>query len=319
LLVLASAVDSVALGYFFTFAEHIDGATIIASTLRLIFDVYLLVLSVRLIGVDDVERHWEGVCHLCALTTIDVCLRATSLILPVDRGHVNALEDAGSDGLEWASFVLLIIACVTSVNAPRGPPLHYPPEMIYSPKILESFNTVPQSADNVCAVVQSSVWDFIFFSYTTAVANLGHTRESLEVQDLPIVPASYRASNLFAKMRLATVEDEDEKQKRRLERRIHGQKRAKKWFWQRQGSGFPLLARLARINAFPLGVEVGLAAVTAMLYYAPAWQVSKSGICCVARSRRSLRFLQHLVRYIEKNPDRSDKAWGWMYVPLLQK
>ena len=63
MLVLTSAVDSVALGYLFTFAEHIEGATITASIMRLTFDVYLLVLSVKLIGVDDVERHWEGVCH----------------------------------------------------------------------------------------------------------------------------------------------------------------------------------------------------------------------------------------------------------------
>jgi hypothetical protein len=30
------------------------------------------------------------------------------------------------------------------------------------------------------------------------------------------------------------------------------------------------------------------------------------------------RFLQHLVEYLETNPDRNDKAWGWMYVSLLQ-
>jgi hypothetical protein len=262
--------DAVTLGYFFTFTEQIESTEITASVLRLSFDAYAFALSVNLIGVDEVERHWEGVCHLSALTTADVCLRATSLALPVSHGQVHALEDAGSNGLEWTSLVFLLIACVTAANAPRSPPLHYRPEKIYSPKMLESFNEVPQSVDNVCTVVQSSVWDFLLFSYTTAVANLGHTRDSLEVQDLPIVTASYRASNLFAKIRLATVEDEEKKQKS-LEQRTHSHKRPRKWFWQRQGSGFPLLARLARINVVPLSVEIALASVTAVLYYVPAW------------------------------------------------
>ena len=260
--------DAITLGYSFTSTEQIEGAEITANVLQLFFDAYAFALSVNLIGVDEVEEHWEGVCHLSALTAVDVFLRAIPLVLPVGHGQVDTLENADGHGLEWASLVFLVLACITAVNTPRGPPLHYRPEKIYSPKMLESFNEVHQSPDNVCTIVQSSVWDFLLFSYTTAVANLGHTRESLEVQDLPIVPASYRASNLFAEMRLATVGDE---KKSRLERRMHSHKPAKKWFWQRQGSGFPLLARLARVNIAPLSVEIALAAVTAMLYYAPAW------------------------------------------------
>lgn len=271
MLVVASAIDTVTFGYFFTFPGQIESAEITANALRLSFDGYVLWMSVNLIGVDEVERHWERVCHLSALTTVDVLLRAFSLILPGRHGQVNALENGASNRLEWASLIFLAIGCVTAVNIPRGPPLHYSPEKIYSPKIVETFNEMSQSAGNVCAVVQSSVWDFLLFGYTTAVANLGHTRESLEVQDLPIVPASYRASNLFSKMRLATLEDEEKKRESRSERRAHGQRHVNKWFWQRQGSGFPLLARLARINAAPLTVEIALAAITAMLYYAPAW------------------------------------------------
>ena len=267
-LALASAMDAITLGYFFTLVGQTEGAEITAGILQLSFDACTFALSVNLISVDEVERHWEGVCHLSALTAVGVCLRGTSLVLPVGPGQINTVEPAGSNGLEWASFVFLLLACVTAVNTPRGPPLHYRPEKIYSPKMLESFNDMPQSADNVCTVVQSSVWDFLLFGYTTAVANLSHTRESLEVQDLPIVTASYRASNLFAKMRLAAVEDEEKKQN---SRRSHPHKRAKKWFWQRPGSGFPLLVRLARINIVPISAEMVLAAITAVLNYVPAW------------------------------------------------
>lgn len=259
------------LGYLITFAQSVDDAEIVAGVLHLLLDLFMLVLSVHLIGINEVHAHWKYICHISVLTSTAVCLRAVSLLLPSLPLQTTLLDQANSPGFEWASLALLTVACCVIVTMRSGPPLHYRPENIYSPKMLESFSTVPLPEDNVCAVVQASVVESLLFSYTTAVANLAHTSESLEVRDLPIVPAIYRASNLFARMRTATVQDEQKRAETRMKRQAHGQKSSKKWFWQREGSGFPLLARLARINRTALLIEISLAAVTAIFYYIPFW------------------------------------------------
>lgn len=42
-------------------------------------------------------------------------------------------------------------------------------------------------------------------------------------------------------------------------------------------------------------VQVALAAVTAMLFYTPAF------------------FLRKVVQYLENDPQRKDTSWGWFY------
>lgn len=242
-----------------------------ASVLRLALDLFVLALSIRLVAINETGLHWEYICHISALTSLAVCLRAVSLLLPTHPFDVNVLDESNGRGLEYASLAFLVAAACIVVTIRGGPPLHYRPERIYSPKMLESFKDVPHTEDNVCAVVQLSVLDSLLFSYTTPVANLAHTSESLEVRDLPIVPAGYRASNLFAKMRLTTIQDEEKRANDRMERRLHRNKSSRQWFWQKEGSGFPLLTRLIRINKTPLLAEVALAGVTAIFYYIPLW------------------------------------------------
>ena len=127
----------------------------------------------------------------------------------------------------------------------------------------------------------ASVWDVLLFSYTTKVVLLGNTIESLDIGDLPIVPGSMRATYLFRSMRsaLSTI---------RLKRFI---------FWDiRPGSGWELSAyRLAYVNRKAFIVQMALAATGAVLYYAPPF------------------FLQKLVRYLELDPERHDRSWGWFY------
>lgn len=270
-LALTAIIDATSLGYYTAATQAAPAAKIASGLLRLCFDVFVLALSARLVAVDEVEAHWVGICHLSALTTLAAIFRTVSLILPSSHGQIDSLGSGGKNGFEWASLALLIVSVVLAINTPRGPPLHFAPERIYSPKMLESFTEKDVGSANVCAVVQSSVFDFLLFSFTTAIANLGHTAESLEVRDLPIVPASYRASNHFAKMRNATLKDEQEQEKANLERRAYGQKKMAKWFWQKEGTGFPLLLRLLRINASVIAVQATLAGVTAISYYIPAW------------------------------------------------
>lgn len=270
-LAIATSIDAVTLGYFATLGRYVERDEIAASVLRLALDLFMLALSMRLVAINETNLHWEYICHISALTSLAACLRAISLLLPTHPFDVNILDQSNGRGLEYASLAFIVAACCISITTRSGPPLHYRPERIYSPKMLESFKDVSRSEDNVCAVVQASVLDSLLFSYTTAVANLAHTSESLEVRDLPIVPAGYRAANLFAKMRLATVQDEEKRSNDRMERRLHGKKSSRQWFWQKEGSGFPLITRLVRINKTPLLAEAALAGVTAIFYYIPLW------------------------------------------------
>lgn len=237
------------------------------------FDIYVLGVSTRLINVDETASHWKGICHISGLTLVAFSLRTVSLLLPTTHEQVNALQLKDRNAFEWIALAFISLSLLIAINIPRGPPLHFRAEQIYSPKMLETFYSEDPSLDNVCAVVQSSVFSFLLFSYTTVVANLGHTSESLEVRDLPIVPASYRASNHFANMRKATLEDEEKKAAEAEERRFSGHKRKTKRFWQKEGSGFPLLMRLFRINKRNISVQIILATVTAVSYYFPAWFV----------------------------------------------
>ena len=126
----------------------------------------------------------------------------------------------------------------------------------------------------------ASVWDTLLFSYTTKVVLLGNTVESLDIGDLPIVPGSMRATSLFRSMRsaLSTI---------RLRRLI---------FWDiRPGSGWELAYRLAYVNRIGFITQMALASLGAVLYYTPPF------------------FLQKLVEYLEMDPERHDRSWGWFY------
>lgn len=126
----------------------------------------------------------------------------------------------------------------------------------------------------------ASVWDLLLFSYTTKVVMLGNTAESLDIGDLPIVQGTMRATHLFRLMRstLSTT---------RLKRFL---------FWDiRSGSGWELAYRLAHVNRAAFATQMSLASVGAVLYYAPPY------------------FLQQLVKYLEMDPERHDRSWGWFY------
>jgi len=89
-----------------------------------------------------------------------------------------------------------------------------------------------------------------------------------------------RATHLFRSMRsaLSTI---------RLDRFM---------FWDiRRGSGWELAYRLAYVNRVAFATQIILATIGAVLYYAPPL------------------FLQKLVKYLETDPERRDRSWGWFY------
>lgn len=62
------------------------------------------------------------------------------------------------------------------------------------------------------------------------------------------------------------------------------------------GSGWLLAYRLIRLNQVAFTAELLLAAVSAVLFYSPPF------------------FLQKLVKYLEVDPQRTEKSWGWVFV-----
>jgi hypothetical protein len=134
----------------------------------------------------------------------------------------------------------------------------------------------------------ASVWDVLLFSYTTKVVLLGNTAESLNIGDLPIVPGSMRATYLFRSMRsaLSTIH---------LRRFI---------YWDiRPGSGWELAYRLAYVNRRGFMAQMALAAIGAVLYYAPPFffaevgEVSRNG----SRKARPELGMVLLFRHIRDN------------------
>lgn len=108
---------------------------------------------------------------------------------------------------------------------------------------------------------------------------LGNTSESLEIGDLPIVPGDMRATSIYASMRLA----------------LH-QYKLKIGSWRpRPGSGWELGYRLVCVNWSLLLVVITLAAIAAVLFYVPAL------------------FLRNVVSYLESDPERTDRGWGWVF------
>jgi hypothetical protein len=135
----------------------------------------------------------------------------------------------------------------------------------------------------------------MLFSYTTKVILLGVTSETLEIGDLPIVPANMRASTLFHKMRTAM---------RQIKPRpltifpsfLLGSHR--RWQWKpKPGSGWMLMYRLAKVNSAAFMAQISLAVVSALLFYAPAY------------------FLKRLINFLEvsKTGEVKDIRWGWVY------
>jgi len=105
---------------------------------------------------------------------------------------------------------------------------------------------------------------------------LGNTAESLEIGDLPIVSYDMRATHLFWRMRNAM---------KNIKPVILGWK-------PKPGSGWQVGIRLFKLNSFIILLQVTLAAVSAALFYVPAY------------------FLKGLIAYLEGDPERLHKEWG---------
>ncbi|TFK48986.1 P-loop containing nucleoside triphosphate hydrolase protein [Heliocybe sulcata] len=275
-LAIVLAIETIGLGFAATAGETQDT---IVSSLRVVFALYCCVLAVCSVNRDNIPSHSRFILHLSILTTLATAFLGATAILPSSSPPVatSSISENAGLGLWYTALAFYLASCVNSATTPWGPPLHYPPEYIYSQKVVEAITS--RYDDNVCGVVGASVWDTLLFSYTTKVVMLGNIAESLDIGDLPIVPANMRATTLFATMR-RTV--------RTVKLRVGS-------WTPKPGSGLELAWRLVRVNASTLALQITLAAIAACLFYAPAF------------------FLRRLVNYMEVDPERKNRSWGFAY------
>jgi hypothetical protein len=254
-----------------------DQSNITLYALHLAFSLYLLVIAAVSVK-REYSVHEHLIIHLSALTCLASALLGVIAILPSSRFPTGiASANLLPKGLFYATTTLYFCAVVLAATTPCGPPFHFPPEQIYSDKTLMAITS--KYEDNVCGVIGASVWDTLLFSYSTKVVMLGYTSESLEIGDLPIVPANMRATMIYASMRAAM---------RKFKLRLGS--------WSpKPGTGWQLGYRMLRNNLSVLGLALSLAAVSAVLFYTPAL------------------FLQRIVAYLEADPERKDRGWGWVY------
>ncbi|TBU28095.1 multidrug resistance-associated ABC transporter [Dichomitus squalens] len=280
------AIQAISLGWSITESDSVD---IMVYSLHTAFALYALILASRSVN-QTYSAHATAIVHLSALTFTAFVFLAITAIIPSSPFPFSGIpapsslmwgsawvKDGAPLGLWYATLALYFAAAAVAVTTPRGPKLHFPSERMYSAKTL--MQTTSRYEDNVDEITGASVLDYLLFSYTTKVVMLGYTSESLEIGDLPVLEASMRATALYAQMRVVM---------RRFRLRIGA--------WRpTPGSGIELVYRLARVN---LGLFVAitvLATIAAVLFYVPAM------------------FLRGVVRYLEVDPERENKQWGFVF------
>ncbi|KAI0034681.1 P-loop containing nucleoside triphosphate hydrolase protein [Vararia minispora EC-137] len=255
----------------------------IVCALDVAFSLYVLGYSLLSIRQTDTPTHAVSVVHITWLTITAFTLFFVTAILPKSQMHITlffVLDDEPRTLriFYYVAIALYGFASAIAISTPLGPALHFPKERIYSEKTVESITN--DAYDNVSGSIGASIWDILFFSYTTRVVMLGHTADSLNIGDLPIVPGDMRATDIFQKMRFTM-------RTTFLKRFL---------FWKaKAGSGLQLMYQMVSRNKGPLVIQTFLAALGAVLYYAPPW------------------FLQHVVQYLESDPGRLDRSWGFLY------
>ena len=250
---------------------------IITAVLQALFSIYICILSFASISQITIDEHWSSTLHMSTLTTTAAALYSTRLILPT-----TVRETSVESGYEFLSLLIYLTLAYLTLTTPRCAPVHFPAERVYSRKMLES--SAPTVFNNVCGIVNASVWSILLFSYSTPVVMQGYTATSIDIKDLPLVPGNMRAPAIFAEMRAAY-------------------KNIKfKGRWKpKAGSGWGLLWKLMVVNKAGLMMVTGIVFVSAASYYLPAY------------------YMQKLIRFLEVRDDErsggtisGDRSWGYV-------
>ncbi|KDR80196.1 hypothetical protein GALMADRAFT_61920 [Galerina marginata CBS 339.88] len=246
-----------------------------AEGLQLLFSAYVLVV-VLLSLQNEQKNHARCVIHLSVLLTTKVLLMTTVSLLPSSNTAEPSLHHYifNSWNLDLACT---FISWMIVGSTPRSSLYHYPPENLYSSKTISTSGKFPE--ENVSGETVTSLFGFVLFSYATEVFMLGRSKNLITMDQLPILPASLRAAVNLSKMKYVT-------------------RTVKLPFKSlaRPGSGFQLAYQLVRANLRLICAIQLVSVVAAITFYAPIF------------------FIQLFLAYLERDPDRRDRAWGWAFV-----
>lgn len=147
---IITVIQAVSLG--FSIAED-DRATLPIHALHVVFAFYLLNLAATSVN-KEYSPHWHLIVHLSSLTFLATTLLGTIGLVPSSQGVPVSKVVVFSTSLTlvlWYSVAALyFVAFSIAVTTPRGPPLHYPSERIYSEKTMMALTS--NYHDNVCGV-----------------------------------------------------------------------------------------------------------------------------------------------------------------------
>jgi hypothetical protein len=153
-LAFAVAISTVSLSWSVANNDHVN---IKIYSLQLLFTLYVFIISARSVFQVTKDEHSDSIIHLTALLTTAFCLLGLAAIPPPADSPppVPAPTDDESvpPGLGYALLGIYTVACTLAYSTPLGPALHYPPEDIYSEKIVKSITNMDEP--NVCGVTGS--------------------------------------------------------------------------------------------------------------------------------------------------------------------
>jgi hypothetical protein len=237
LVVLSMLLIDHAVSLGFTLITHPSSPirSILPSIFHLFLACYLIALTSHSLTAVTVDEHWPIVVHIASLCLLSTVAQCVSVLVPNDgtvqvsqhgyfpvsfglKSVAQLYRRGGQDEEQdvyafwYASVLLSAVAMTISALMPLGPQLYFPPERVYTLKSIEaaakergedpnSPASTKRRKANVTGLVGCSSFGVLLFDYSTKVVMLGYTSISLEIADLPILPANIRAASIFSNMR----------------------------------------------------------------------------------------------------------------------
>ncbi|KAJ7677814.1 hypothetical protein DFH06DRAFT_1291240 [Mycena polygramma] len=207
------------------------------SSIHVVYAAYLALMATASVCTADLAAHTYYTRTLAALSSSAFFALLADAIIPAAEAQPRVAT------LQILTLVLYSAATSLAVTTPRGPLLYYPPDKIYSAKVLDSKGI--SAANNVNGVVNASPLGCLFFFYISKIAALP---SGFGVADLPLLTADMRALVTFAQIRACV--------------RIQG---------QRALPGVRFGLAIVRANAAALAGVQFLSALNAASRYAPPY------------------------------------------------
>jgi hypothetical protein len=258
---------------------------IVTNSLQLFVAVYLLALVGYSIGDATSHRHIEITTHVAGISGLASLLFLGVIVWPTSSPPVSsnsALPNTKWLTWELTSFLLYTAVSTVSFTCPLKPLAFSSTENLYTEKEI-SKSTDPHLQE-VCQSTSASLWGRIYFAYTDKVVAIGSDASSqVEVTNFPIVPVAKRATYLYTALR-----------------NVLQTSQTNQGHWgTRSTTSSQLLWKLIRFNGGPLLKLLVAGSLASISFYLPY-------LC-----------LERFVSYLDSDPNRADRSWGWFYVVAL--